>query len=53
MSATLPRSARLPALTTLVSWRPQLSTEALIVLTSVFFALACNGLFWHLSLIHI
>jgi lipid A ethanolaminephosphotransferase len=47
MSATLPRSARLPALTTLVSWRPQLSTEALIVLTSVFFALACNGLFWH------
>ena len=47
MSATLPRSVRLPALATLLHWRPQLSTERLIILTSVFFALACNGLFWH------
>ncbi|KRG42341.1 hypothetical protein ARC20_10740 [Stenotrophomonas panacihumi] len=27
-------------------WRPTLSTEGLILATSVFFALACNGLFW-------
>ncbi|WP_314405160.1 phosphoethanolamine transferase [Stenotrophomonas rhizophila] len=47
MSAALPRSVRLPALATLLHWRPQLSTERLIILTSVFFALACNGLFWH------
>ena len=47
MSATLPRSERLPAVATLLHWRPQLSTERLIILTSVFFALACNGLFWH------
>ena len=28
-------------------WRPQLSTEALIAFTSLFFAVAGNGLFWH------
>ncbi|MDG2524928.1 phosphoethanolamine--lipid A transferase [Stenotrophomonas sp. HITSZ_GD] len=27
-------------------WRPTLSTEGLILATSLFFALACNGLFW-------
>lgn len=27
-------------------WRPVLSTEGLILATSLFFALACNGLFW-------
>ncbi|MNK58928.1 Phosphoethanolamine transferase EptA [compost metagenome] len=47
MSATLPRTARMPALSVLLAWRPQLTTERLIVLTSLFFALACNGLFWH------
>ncbi|MET0282034.1 MAG: phosphoethanolamine transferase domain-containing protein, partial [Steroidobacteraceae bacterium] len=47
MSATLPRTPRLPALATLRAWRPQCATETLILLTSVFFAVACNGLFWH------
>jgi lipid A ethanolaminephosphotransferase len=28
------------------SWRPQISTETLILLSSAFFALVCNGLFW-------
>lgn len=27
-------------------WQPALSTEGLILATSLFFALACNGLFW-------
>ncbi len=27
-------------------WRPRITTEALILLASSFFALACNGLFW-------
>ena len=47
MSASVQRSARLPALAGLRNWRPQLSTEALIALTSLFFAVAGNGLFWH------
>ncbi|MCD9087527.1 phosphoethanolamine--lipid A transferase [Stenotrophomonas sp. SY1] len=32
--------------TNLRNWRPEISTEALILLTSTFFALACNTLFW-------
>ncbi|KAF1016034.1 MAG: Phosphoethanolamine transferase EptA [Stenotrophomonas maltophilia] len=28
-------------------WRPELSSEALIALASLFFAVAGNGLFWH------
>lgn len=47
MSASVQRPARLPALASLRRWRPQLSTEALIALTSLFFAVAGNGLFWH------
>lgn len=47
MSASLPQAPRFPALATWWQWRPTLSTEALIALTSVFFAVACNGLFWH------
>ena len=47
MSTTLPRASRFPALATLRGWRPQCTTETLILLTSVFFAVACNGLFWH------
>ena len=47
MSAALPRATRFPALATLRAWRPQCTTETLILLTSVFFAVACNGLFWH------
>ena len=47
MSASVQRPARLPALAGLLRWRPQLSTEALITLTSLFFAVAGNGLFWH------
>jgi len=47
MSTTLPRATRFPALATLRGWRPQCTTETLILLTSVFFAVACNGLFWH------
>jgi len=38
---------RLASLSALRHWRPTWSTETLIALTSVFFALACNGLFWH------
>lgn len=29
------------------AWRPGLSAEALAVLASVFFALFCDGMFWH------
>ena len=47
MSTTLPRATRLSALATLRAWRPQCTTETLILLTSIFFAVACNGLFWH------
>ncbi|PKH70965.1 phosphoethanolamine transferase [Stenotrophomonas sp. Betaine-02u-21] len=46
MSATVARTLRLPA----VAWlqgRPRLSTEALIALASLFFAIAGNGLFWN------
>ncbi len=39
---------RLPAITWagVRSWRPELSSELLILLSSAFFALACNALFW-------
>lgn len=46
MNATVARTLRLPAMTWLQS-RPQLSTEALIALASLFFAIAGNGLFWN------
>lgn len=39
--AVSPRHALLPW-----HWRPLLSVEALILLASIFFAVACNGLFW-------
>jgi len=47
MNTIASRAPRPIALTTLRHWRPTCSTETLIALTSVFFALACNGLFWH------
>lgn len=47
MSASVQRPAGPSALAGLRHWRPQLSTEALIALTSLFFAVAGNGLFWH------
>jgi len=46
MNTTVARTLRLPA----VAWlqgRPRLSTEALIALASLFFAIAGNGLFWN------
>lgn len=46
MNATVARTLRLPA----VAWlqgRPRLSTEALVALASLFFAIAGNGLFWN------
>ena len=33
------------------NWRPEISTEALILLASVFFALVCNTLFWRSALV--
>ena len=43
-------SPPLPASTTafarLRRWRPEITTETLILLASAFFALVCNGLFW-------
>ena len=43
-------SPHLPASTSALArlrrWRPEISTEALILLASAFFALVCNGLFW-------
>ncbi len=46
MNTIASRAPRPTALTTLRHWRPTCSTETLIALISVFFALACNGLFW-------
>lgn len=43
---TRPNAPRWPWLARLRDWRPQCSVERLILLTSVFFALLCNGLFW-------
>ncbi len=47
MSASLPRSA-MPrfSLNTLLQWRPELSTEAVILWACAFFAVVCNTLFW-------
>lgn len=51
MSVALSPVGGLPALRKLRSawaaWRPSLSVEALVVLASLFFALCCNGAFWH------
>ncbi|MGB3392296.1 MAG: phosphoethanolamine--lipid A transferase [Stenotrophomonas sp.] len=46
MPAAGPGSTAATLLAGLRHWRPQLSTETLVLLASVFFALACNGLFW-------
>jgi lipid A ethanolaminephosphotransferase len=47
MNTLASRMPRVSAFTAVRHWRPTWSTETLIALTSVFFALACNGLFWH------
>lgn len=45
------RRTDLPAwFATLRQWRPACSTERLILLTSLFFALCCNGLFWRAAM---
>ncbi|MGV8960624.1 MAG: phosphoethanolamine transferase [Stenotrophomonas sp.] len=51
MSAAIPRP-QVPLFSRLagVRWRPEISTETLILLASVFFALACNTLFWRSSM---
>ena len=47
MSVAAPRPVGLQlSWSRLRSWRPEISTEALILLASVFFALVCNTLFW-------
>ncbi|WMJ70108.1 phosphoethanolamine--lipid A transferase [Stenotrophomonas sp. 24(2023)] len=46
MNASVHRPLRLPA-TRWLGWRPELSSEALIALASLFFAVAGNSLFWH------
>ncbi len=47
MSVAAPRPTILnPSWSRLRNWRPEISTEALILLASVFFALVCNTLFW-------
>lgn len=47
MSVAVPRPAALNlSWSRLRNWRPEISTEALILLASVFFALVCNTLFW-------
>ncbi|MDR6095277.1 phosphoethanolamine--lipid A transferase [Stenotrophomonas sp. SORGH_AS_0321] len=45
MNATVARGVRLPAMAWL-QWRPLISSEALIALASLYFAVAGNGLFW-------
>jgi lipid A ethanolaminephosphotransferase len=45
MNATVARGVRLPAVAWL-QWRPLISSEALIALASLYFAVAGNGLFW-------
>lgn len=51
MSVALSPAGGLPAWRRLraawAAWRPGLSVEALVVLAGVFFALCCNGAFWH------
>ncbi|MEG1681777.1 MAG: phosphoethanolamine transferase domain-containing protein, partial [Stenotrophomonas sp.] len=48
MSVAVPRPVGLQQLSwsRLRNWRPEISTETLILLASVFFALVCNTLFW-------
>lgn len=48
MSVVVPRPVGLQQLSwsRLRNWRPEISTETLILLASVFFALVCNTLFW-------
>ena len=47
MSTSMPHAVRLPVLASMRAWRPQLSTEQLVVLACAWFALAGNGSFWH------
>ncbi|WP_305805409.1 phosphoethanolamine--lipid A transferase [Stenotrophomonas sp. YIM B06876] len=51
MSAAIPRPEA-PLLNRFGTWRwrPEISTELLIVLASTFFALACNTLFWRTAM---
>ncbi|WP_144422789.1 phosphoethanolamine transferase domain-containing protein, partial [Xanthomonas arboricola] len=51
MSTYLPQSRGLKRLRAL-SWttRPTVSTETLVLLSSLFFALVCNQLFWHTAM---
>jgi lipid A ethanolaminephosphotransferase len=51
MSVSLPRSSALSRLRALDwSHRPEVSVETLVLGASVFFALACNSMFWRTSL---
>ncbi|MFT4249512.1 MAG: phosphoethanolamine--lipid A transferase [Pseudomonas sp.] len=51
MSASLPRTDRLARLRTPdCSHRPEVTVETLVLGASVFFALACNRMFWHTAL---
>lgn len=47
MSTSMPHAVRLPVLASARAWRPELSTERLVVLACAWFALAGNGSFWH------
>ena len=46
MSTWILRRPSLPTLAWWRQWRPELSTEMLVAGATLFFALACNGLFW-------
>lgn len=47
MSVVAPRRLASPlSWSRLQEWRPEISTEALILIASTFFALVCNNLFW-------
>jgi lipid A ethanolaminephosphotransferase len=46
MSSVATSTPSSSALSRIGQWRPLLSTESLIVIASVFFAMACNTLFW-------
>ncbi|WP_372012563.1 phosphoethanolamine transferase [Pseudoxanthomonas sp. 10H] len=50
MSTWILRRHPLPALGAWRHWRPGLSTEALVACASLFFTVACNGLFWRSAL---
>lgn len=47
MSTWILRRPALPARTAWRHWRPSMSTEALLAWTTLFFVVACNGVFWH------